>query len=154
VRWIRESRQRLKDRLDPFRLGFIGGIGSVAVLTVSLLVMAWGWSLTDPSADLFRDLAALGAALFVAYSVAAGTTGPRLHKGSHQNWLGSSCGLGIGGLTGIAMSIGLAAYRDAGHAGALDVVGLCWIVANLTLLGVFVAMLPAISSSWRASDDD
>jgi hypothetical protein len=156
VRWIRRTRQAIRDWLGPFWLGFIDSIGSVTSLTAAFLVLAASFSPADPEPDLFRDLAALGVALFIAYSVATGATGPSFKETNvHRNWLGASCGLGVAGFVAIAVSVALTAYREAGHAGTLDIVGLCWVAATLTLLGVFIAVLPAISSSWRdASSGD
>jgi len=107
-------------------------------------------SIADPSAEVFRDLAQIGAAVFIAFAIttagAAGITGDDLKL--HLNWLGISCGLGLVGFLGILASAALAAFRDAGHAGVLDLLGFYWILSGLLLLGCLVAMLPYAAFRW------
>ncbi|HEV7771468.1 MAG TPA: hypothetical protein VGO66_12535 [Solirubrobacterales bacterium] len=125
-------------------------------VTTGLLVATAGLSAGDPSPQLLRDLAQLGAALFIAYSVA--TAGASFSEGripeEHLNWLGSICGVGASGLVGIGAGIALAAHREAGNASALDVIGLCWVIASIALMGLFVAALPYAVYSWRRSAQD
>lgn len=140
------------DWLGPTWVGVLDGLGTVVVMTVALLVVANSLSLPDPSHELFRDLAQFGAALFIAYSVATAGAGFSTDKiDEHLNWLGSICAVGACGLLGIGASIALAAYREAGHASTLDIVGLCWVVASLTLMGALVAVLPYAVYSWNRS---
>jgi hypothetical protein len=120
----------------------------------AFLLMTVPNSLADPSAELFWNLAAIGAALFVAYSVALVAVGPQIGDPKHQNWLGSSCALGVLGVSAIGTSLALASFREADNSGLIDIVGLCWIVTNLVLLAVFIALLPAIAASWRSQIDD
>lgn len=87
----------------------------------------------------------------MAFSVA--TAGAGLRAGEkledHLNWLGVTCGIGISALLGIGLSIALAAYREAGHASALDIFGLCWILSSTFMLGFFVALLPYAVFVWK-----
>lgn len=69
-----------------------------------------------------------------------------------ENWLGVTCGLGVSGFLAIGSSIALAAYRDAGHVGWLDILGLCWVVTGLGLLGLFVAVLPWATYNWSKAE--
>jgi len=96
-----------------------------------------------PPQALFENFAQVGATVFVAYAVA--TTGVAYRKDAieqHVHWLGSTCGVGALAVTGLGISLLLAAERDAGHGGVWFTVGLCWIAATVALMGVFIAFLP------------
>jgi hypothetical protein len=140
--------------LGPLWLGVLDSLGSLLGITISFLLMAVPSSLADPSAELFWSLAAIGATLFVAYSVSLVAVGPRIGDPAHKNWLGSICTLAVGGVSAIAASLALAAFRQAENTGLIDIVGLCWIAANFVLLGLSIALLPAIWASWREPVDD
>lgn len=96
------------------------------------------------------------AALFIAYSVAVAKTGPSIGENNeHRNWLGSTCTIGLFALGAIGLGIVLAGSREAGQHGFGFILGASWIGANFVLTGSFVALLPAITSSWAdpASDE-
>jgi hypothetical protein len=153
VRWIGKARQSVDGLVGPFWLGFLGGIVSVGGLAVAFLLMAVSISPANPTQQLFHDLTEVGAAFFIAYSIAIAGAGSRARDPlEHLNWLGVSCGLGISGLLAIAMTVALAAYREAGHADALSTVGLCWTLASLTLMGILIALLPLAVYQWQRSD--
>lgn len=131
----------------------IEAVGTVAVLAALLWLAAAAMSIADPSGQLLRDLAELGGALFIAFSIAfAGAA--TLEKSSADwqlDWVGTACGFGISGLIAIGAALGIAAYREAGHSGALDIIGLCWIVSAIGLMGFLVAILPFAAYSWQKS---
>jgi hypothetical protein len=122
----------------------------VAALVVLTSATALVGDLAHPSAALFRDLMQVGIGVLIAFAVA--TAGVRVRDSKklsqHLNWIGYSSGLGVMGLVAIAASVALAAYREAGHASALDIIGVCWIVTSLLLMGVVVAALPYAVYSW------
>lgn len=151
MRWVRESRDRAKDRLGPAWFGALDTLGSLIGIAVALQVTAMAISPEDLSAELFWTLAQVGAGLFVAYSVALVGLGPRVDDPEHKNWLGSICALGVAGVSAIGLSLLLATSWEAGHSGWVDITGLCWIAANFVLMGLTIALLPLIASSWRES---
>lgn len=153
MRWFWNARETLISHLGYFWLGFLDSLVSCAAIAVSLLAAAWGFSVADPSAELLWRLAEIDAALFIAYSVAAVGTGPRFDDGIRRNWLGAICGLGVCVLSGVFVSLALAAYREAGHSGVIDRAGACWSTATMLLVGGFIAFLPAVVSSWRVGED-
>jgi hypothetical protein len=128
----------------------IEGFGAVLLIALLLWSVAEWFSVASPSAQIFRDLAQIGAALFVAFAIA--TAGASAFSGGnikdHINWVGVTCGLGVAGFLAICSSVALAAYRDAGHAGWLDILGLSWVVSGLGFLGLFVALLPYATFHW------
>lgn len=137
--------------LGPLYAGVAYGIAPVVVMASILSVLAFVESVGEPSAALFRDLTQVGIGLFLAFSVAIAGAGIRAGEAvaDHVNWLGTGCGLGFCGLTAIGVSVALAAHREAGHANALDVVGLAWVAASLLLIGMAVAVLPYAAYSWQ-----
>lgn len=150
MRWIRNRRKAVENWLGPFLSGLIEGlIAPLALAAVFWTTTEW-ISVADPSPEVFRDLADVGAAVFIAFAVAtagaAAFTGGNLKL--HLNWLGSACGVGLSGFFGILASVALAAYREAGHASWLDLFGLFWILAGITLLGSLVAALPYAAFNW------
>ncbi len=155
MRSIKRGRRTIEERLGPFWLGFLDGLGTVLGIFVSALLISVTLPSGRPPQALFEDLAQVGATLFVAYSVS--TAGVAYRKDAleqHVNWLGSICSVGALGMTAIALSIALGADRSAGHASAWDTVGLCWIVATIVLMGFFIAFLPYATFSWRRQAED
>src|SRR6185295_8003183 len=111
----------------------IEGLVVPLVLGAAFWAIAHSISAADPSPAVFRDLADVGAAVFIAFAIA--TAGVATFTGGnlklHLNWLGNTCGVGLSGFAGIIACVALAAYREAGHSGWLDLVGLGWILAGI-----------------------
>jgi hypothetical protein len=155
VRWIKNRRKAIENWFGPFLSGLIEGMAAPAAVALILWGLAEWLQLADPSPQLFRDLAQIGSALFIAYAVAtagaASFTGKDLKL--HLSWLGFTCGGGITGLLALASSVGLAAYREAGHGSWQDILGLCWVVTGIGLLGLAVALLPWTTYHWSRPND-
>jgi len=150
VRWIQNRRKAVENWFGPLLFGFIEGLGAIAVITFIFWGLAESSGVSDPSANTFRDLSQVGAAMFVAFAVA--TAGASAFTGgdlkNHLNWLGATCGLGLSGFLAIGSSVALAAFREAGHAGWLDILGLCWVGSAVAFLGGTVAILPYAAFNW------
>lgn len=151
VRWIKLLWGAL---VGVFRLGAVGpgwagffsGLGNVTLLAAAVAVLGLTFGVADPSAGLLRQLAEVGVGLFVAFTVVIGTV--ELREGTryeHLSWLGFGCGVGFSGLTGIGVCLALSAYREAGHAGWLDVCGLAWATASMLVLGVVISAGPLMT---------
>ena len=153
MRWVQNQRRAIEEWLGPFLYGLTEALLSTAVMALLFWAAAESTSIPHPSAELFRDLMQLGAAVFIAFAVA--TAGAAAFNGGdlklHVNWLGGACGLGLSGFLGLVASIGLAAYREAGHSGWLDIFGLCWIATSTLLLGCLIAVLPYTAFRWSRS---
>jgi hypothetical protein len=132
------------------------GFGAVLAVATMLSIAALTAPVAHPSAQLFNDLTQVGTGLFVAFSIAIAGVGIRVGEdvAEHLNWLGNGCGVGIAGLIAIGAGVALAAYRGAHHVGSLDVIGLCWIVAALLMMGVLVAVLPYAAFVWSRPPTD
>lgn len=70
--------------------------------------------------------------------------------GERRSWLWGAIGIGFAAFVAIGAGIGLAGYREAGHGSALDIVGLCWMVTAIGLLGLAVALYPLLAHTQRA----
>ena len=136
---------------SPLAVGIRQGMTGVAGASACFAIAALAADLTDPSAQVFRDLAQVEVGLFIAFSVAIAGVGLRGGKSleDHLSWLGFGCGIGLSALIGIALSIALASYREAGHASALDILGLCWVTTSTLMLGITVALLPYATFNWK-----
>jgi hypothetical protein len=154
MRWLQNRQKAIENWLGSFLWGLMEGIAYPAVVTLVLWGLVMWADFADPSSTLLYALAQIGAALFIAYAIAtagaAAYTGKNLRR--HLSWLGFTCGGGITGVLGIAFSLGLAASRDAGHAGWLDLLGLSWIITSFSLLGLLVAMLPWLTYHWSRQE--
>lgn len=150
MRWIRNRRKAVANWFGPFLFGLLEGIAAPAAVALILWGVAELVGLAAPSSRLLGELAQIGAALFIAYAVAtagaAAFTGKDLKR--HLSWLGFTSGGGLSGLLSIALGVGLAAYREAGHNGWVLLLGLSWIVTSLSLLGLVVALLPWFTYLW------
>jgi hypothetical protein len=135
----------------PYGKGFASACAAIAFIAVCLLPAGVELDLT-PSAELMAGLAQAGVGFLIAYSVAISAVGRRLAEKSsprdHSNWLGFTVGCGTCGLLGIAIAFATSAHREAGHAGLLDTVGLCWTASSIGMLGIVITALPKISYSW------
>lgn len=137
------------------RHGVLSTVAAVLTMTATFTLGFGALLDAPPSAELFGQLAQIGATLLVAYSVAIVAAERRLRtkssKGTHEDWLGFSVGAGICGFLGIVLAVGLGAHRDAGHANVLDDIGLWWCVSSVSVLGLMIAVLPLASYEWRTS---
>jgi len=132
----------------------------ISLIWITMITVALAYSLHDvapPSVELLHELTQVGAAVLVAYSVAlAGAERDlrrRTARRAHERWIGFAAGAGIGGLAGIALTLALAAHREAGHANLLDDIGFGWALASIGMLAFFVAALPIASYEWRRNPD-
>ena len=154
MRWIKKKRRRIESRLGPSWLGALDSVITSLGLTFCFALVFASISTGEPSPELFWHLAEIGGALFIAYSVGLVGLGHRIGTHSHRNWLASVCTIGGLSLGSIGASIALAASREAGHSTWFDLWGLYWSVANLTLTGFVVALLPLVAASWREPEPD
>jgi cyanate permease len=149
VRWLKKKQRRLEVWLGPSWLGALDSLASAVFLTVACGLVFWPISPGEPSAELFWHLAEIGGAIFLAFSIGLVGLGHRLATPSHRNWLAGVCMSGGLGLSAIGVSLALAASREAHHSTSFDLWGLYWVIANLTIMGFLVALLPIIAASWR-----
>jgi hypothetical protein len=101
--------------------------------------------LAPPTAALLRSIAEVGVALLLGYVVeAVWLVNKAERKLWHENWLGFVCGLGLGGLSGIAVALATASHREAGNGNFLDEAGLWWAIASIGVLGILVVLQPLL----------
>jgi hypothetical protein len=135
-------------RFSPFHLGIVEWLALVTLLATCLATVFQHEAY--PSSELMRSIAEVGATLFVAWIVQATwmSTQSERHGDDRENWLGGTAGLGIAGLVGIAISLLVAAHREAGHGSFLDWLGIWWGTVSLSALGFLVALYPVIAARW------
>jgi hypothetical protein len=135
--------------------GMLSAFGVIGLLTGvvagSLAIGLRG--IAYPSPNLFRGLGQAGIGLLIAYSFSLAAAerflGDRNSEESHTNWLGVVVGLGLCALIGSGLAFGLAEHRAAGHANALDWIGLWWSVGSIGMIGLLVAVQPVTTYEWR-----
>jgi membrane protease YdiL (CAAX protease family) len=132
------------EKLGDAWVNVFEAVGILVLVAITLTVAALALSISHPSPQLLRDLTQVGAALFVAYAIAIAAIRPEPGEDEkdHRNFLWGFIGIGMCGLSALGVGLALTAYREAGHAGTLDVVGLCWMVAAFLVLGLLVALYP------------
>jgi MFS family permease len=135
------------------RKGFLLAVTLIAALSG---VLAWSvatMGAPHASSGLFRGLGQAGVGLLIAFSVTIASAERGLaEKGrpaDHENWLGGVIGVAVCGLFGIGLAFALAEHTAAGHANALDWLGLWWIVSSVSFLGLLVALQPWMGYEWR-----
>lgn len=135
--------------LDPIPKGVLQALGSVAVATVGI-----GFALnTIPTASpaLLENIAQIGAALLIAYTVEAVWLAQRAEMDDeYEEWLGFLVGTGIAGLLAIAFALLLSGHRAAGHDNLIDDFGLAWAVISLAILGGVLVLQPVLAMRYRA----
>lgn len=102
-------------------------------------------------------LAEIGSTILLAYVIEATWMATRLNRESEEereNWLGTTVGFGLGGLTGIVIALLVAEHRAAGHANYLDHLGLWWSTLAIGTLGVTVVLQPIIVARWTRAKPD
>jgi hypothetical protein len=124
-----------------------------AIATIALLTAIWtsvGKDFDYPSPETLRSIANVGVALLLAYVLEAVWMVNRAERKEwHENWLGTICGTGFGGLLGIGIALATAAHLESGHKNLLDDLGLWWSVVSLSLLGVMVTLQPLMTDRVR-----
>jgi hypothetical protein len=135
--------------LDPIPKGILQALGSVALATVGI-----GFALsTIPAASpsLLENLALVGAALLIAYTVEAVWLAQRAEiDEEYEEWLGFLVGTGLAGLLAIAFALLLSDHRVAGHDNLVDDFGLAWVVVSLIILGGVLVVQPLLAMRFRS----
>jgi hypothetical protein len=134
--------------LEPITKGVSLALFSVVVASIG---GAFFLSAIPPASPALLDsLATIGAILVPAYVVEVVWLVPRIGQGEEfEEWLGFVVGAGIAGLLAIAVALLGVEHRVAGHANALDDVGLAWVVVTEAILaGVLVAQ-PLLAHRFR-----
>jgi hypothetical protein len=139
--------------LDSIPRGVLLALFSVAVATIGAAFFAGAVPAASP--DLLQSLATIGAILVPAYVVEVVWLLPQMgHGDEYEEWLGFVVGAGIAGLIAIAVALLTAQHRAAGHANAIDDIGLAWVViAEAILAGTLVAQ-PLLARRFDQLDAD
>jgi hypothetical protein len=104
---------------------------------------------------MLRDLAQIGATLFVAYAVEVSwleKVSP-VQTAARERWIGIVLGVGACGLLGIIVSLGLAERAAVGHWAWLDEIAFAGVSASLGLLAMVVALCPLLVHEWNRNLD-
>jgi hypothetical protein len=104
-----------------------------------------------PSAALLVNVGQAGVGFLIAYSVSVAAIRIR-RTADQEKWLGYICGIGVAGLLGIVACFASAAYREAGHAGPFDKLGLVWSAFSILTLGGLIAFLPLVNYAVNVSE--
>jgi hypothetical protein len=140
-------------------LSFWRGFLLVALVPVggalgfALLLLLSPSKIGDPSAGVLQSIAAAGVGLLIAYSVGITAIVVR-DTVDYDHWLGVCCGIGFSGLVGVVICLVTAAYREAGHAGTFDQIGLAWAVCSIFPLAGFIAFWPAVHHELHVGDKE
>lgn len=137
--------------LEPITRGVFLALFSVAVASVGAAFF-FG-SVPPVSPELLQSLATIGAIMVPAYVVEVVWMLPHMGKGfEYEEWLGFVVGAGIAAVIGIAVALLLAQHRLAGHANALDDLGLAWVVVcNVVLAGALISQ-PLLAHRFAGED--
>ena len=156
MRWIKGLAGVWASLLGPFWVGVLSSLLSVAGIAAGIWVLVGTGDLSGVSVSVCRDLAQVSIGLVLAFVVATAAVQVRTGEAleDHLKWLGFVSGVGLAGIASIGAGVVLAAYREAGHAGAPAAFGLSWMIASLTIIGGAIALLPYASFQWRRPVDD
>jgi hypothetical protein len=147
---------------SQFQRGALEGVfASLCGLTIAWLVLPWIDS--KPSATALEGLAQISATLLVAFAVLASqiidSAGGRPSLEADLR-LGAFAVISADAVIAIGVSLALADQVAGKHWTFLDELGYAWVVSAVLLVGIFVALQPIVTDSWRApghreaSDDD
>lgn len=139
--------------LEPKTKGVIGALASVVL--GSLGGYFFLSSIPAASPQLLQNLALIGASFVIAYVVEAVWLVTRVEgelDEDQEEWLGFLTGAGIVGLLGIAVALLTAEHRAAGHANALDDLGLAFSAVSLIILGSLLVYQPILADLHRSPD--
>lgn len=139
-------------RVDPLPLGIVKALAAIALMAIPFAI---GVPFDSPDPDLMYAIAQIGIAIVFAYIVEAVWMVERVNRADadHRDWLGTTCGFGVAGLTGVGIALFVGGHRDAGHANLLDALGLWWSVASLIVLGAIVVIHPILADIDRAKNE-
>jgi hypothetical protein len=134
------------------------GYWEAGFLISGLAILIWAvfqMLSVDPSPELLRSLAEIGATLLIAYVIEVSwlvraSRARRLEE--RESRLGALTGVGYAGLLGIGVSLALSGQVAAHHWVWLDGIGFGFAVGSLAMLGITVVMQPMLTHEWM--DDD
>lgn len=137
-------------RVDPLQLGIVKALAAMALMAIPFAI---GVPFDSPDPGLMYAIAQIGIAIVFAYIVEAVWMVERVNRSDsdHRDWLGTTCGFGVAGLTGVGIALFVGGHRAAGHANFLDAVGLWYSVASLVVLGAIVVIHPILADILRGN---
>jgi hypothetical protein len=129
--------------MEPISKGVALALWSVLLASIGLAFFLGAIPAASP--QLLQSLATIGAILIPAYVVEVVWLVPRMGEGiEYEEWLGFVVGAGIAALLGIAVALLLGQHRAAGHANALDDLGLAWVIVSQLILGGALVVQPLL----------
>lgn len=142
-------------KLEAADYGFISGLTFVSLLSA---LGAAGNLLADldvdPSPELLRTMAGIGASFFLAYVIEATwmATKPKFMRNNSTEgdaFMGFVTGLAVAGLAGVVIALILSDNRPMNRE-FLREFTLWWSIVALVSLGFMVAMQPTLAHVWTS----
>jgi hypothetical protein len=131
------------------RRGFVTGLVVISLLG---LCLCWGLAIlaAEPSAELLRYMAAIGATLLIAYAIemSAVVRADYVRSPLRESWIGFVVGLGVCGLAAIVVSLALGERSEAHDWLWVDQGAFAFATGALFMLGVLVTLLPSLHYEW------
>jgi high-affinity Fe2+/Pb2+ permease len=132
--------------IDPVAKG-------VTAVSISVFVLASLSSAVfndlEPSPELLRTMAGIGASFFLAYVIEATWLAQRFPHGQRSELiLGGLMGLAASGLLGVIFALALSEQGAAASFGRSEDFYFWWSTVSLTGLGLLVALQPGVVHVW------
>lgn len=95
-------------------------------------------------------MAGIGATLLIAYAIEISTfiRADYVRTPQRESWIGFVVGISVCGLAAIVVSLAMAERAEVGHWIWLDTAALAFSAISLFMLGLVVALLPALYYEW------
>ncbi len=132
--------------IDPITKGLLKS--ALFVFVISSLAAAVVDDL-NPSTELLRTMAGIGASFFLAYVIEATWLAQRFPKNERsEDFLGLLTGLAVSGLAGVVFALFLSEAAPSGPLKGSHGFYFWWSLISLGGLGLLVALQPALTHLW------
>lgn len=120
---------------------------------LSVFVLSYGAAAVvgdlNPSPELLRTMAGIGASFFLAYVIEAAWLAQRFPKNARaEDSLGLLTGLAVSGLAGVVFALFLSETASSGPLNRSQDFYFWWSLVSLGGLGLLVALQPAVTHIW------
>lgn len=138
--------------LTPISRGIALALSSVILATIGAAFFVGALPAASP--HLLESLATIGAILIPAYAIEVVWLLPQMGRGDeYEEWLGFVVGAGVAGLFAIAAGLLEAQHRAADHSGAIDDVGLAFVVVSLAILSGTLILQPVLAHRFGEAEE-